>query len=225
MEDGATLTASVLPNEWDSRRKSWSRRRILQEIRAEPHYRDSGFLQTPMQRTKPAKLTSLTHLATVAFSKYAPALHRYVLRRLRQPEDAPDLTQVIFERFLAVENAELVRNPQAYLFGIASHVVSEYRMREHHNPVTYDSEIVEQAAENLEHATPDNLAERLGAERAINEALACLPDMHRAVLLMVKREGMSYEEAARASKLTVNTIGTYVMEARAKVKAFLEQRA
>lgn len=164
---------------------------------------------------------SIGRLTTAAFRKYAPALHRYVLRRLRRPEDVPDLTQVIFERFLALEDADLVRNPQAYLFGIASHVVSEFKMREEHNRVTFDSEAVEQAGQSLEYALPDDLADRLGMARELDHALSRLSDTHRAVLLLVKREGMSYEEAARATRLSVNTVAMYVMEARSKVKSML----
>lgn len=166
----------------------------------------------------------MTHLTAVAFRKYAAALHRYVLRRLRAPQVAPDLTQAIFERFLAIEDVELVRNPQAYLFGIASHVVSEFRMRADRDLVTYDSQIVEHIAETPEHASPDDLADRLGLQRELDHALDQLSDSHRAVLLMVKRDGLSYEEAAQATGLTVNTIATYVMEARAKIKRLLGER-
>jgi RNA polymerase sigma factor (sigma-70 family) len=176
-----------------------------------------------MRQAKPGISSSIAHLTAEAFRKYAPALHRYVLRRLRRPGDAPDLTQVIFERFLAVEDAALVRNPQAYLFGIASHVVSEFRMREEHGLVTFDSEMTDQVADGLEHSVPDDLADRLSLSREIEHALSTLSDTHRAVLLLVKREGLTYEEAAAAMQLTVNTIGTYVMEARAQMKQVLSR--
>jgi RNA polymerase sigma factor (sigma-70 family) len=167
---------------------------------------------------------AIAQLSAAAFRKYAPALHRYVLRRLRQPQDAPDLTQAIFERFLQMQDTELVRNPQAYLFGIASHVVSEFRMREDKNLVTYDSQMVDQAAAGLAHAAPDTLAEQLNLQREMDRALARLSAAHRAVLLLVKRDGLSYEEAAAAMGLTVNTVATYVMEARAKMRGILDRR-
>src|SRR5882762_8017981 len=99
-------------------------------------------------------------LAALAFRKYAPALHRYIERRVRRPGTALDLTQDIFERFLQIKDTDAVRNPQAYLFGIASHVVREARFQEEKSLVAYDSEAVEEASQKIEHALPDEMAER-----------------------------------------------------------------
>lgn len=49
---------------------------------------------------------------------------------MRRPGTALDLTQDIFERFLQIADTDAVRNPQAYLYGIASHVVREALFRE-----------------------------------------------------------------------------------------------
>ena len=46
----------------------------------------------------------------------------------------------------------------------------------------------------------------------------------RTVLLLVKRDGLSYEETARKTRLNVNTVKTYVFEARARVKVILKDR-
>src|SRR5688572_2975627 len=132
-------------------------------------------------KTKPA--SPVSRLTLLAFRKYAPELHRYLLRRIRREADASDLTQEIFERFLRTDKAEMIRNPQAYLFGIASHVVSDARMKEDKSLVTYDSEAVGQAGEELAHALPDDLAERLGMAQELKFALSRLLDTHRAVLL------------------------------------------
>lgn len=174
-----------------------------------------------MSQFKAKAPNPMSRLAAVAFRKYSTGLHRYILRRMRRESDIADLSQEIFERFLRVNKQEMVRNPQAYLFGIASHVVSDARMREDKNLVTYDSEILEQTAETLDHALPDTLAENTDAAQELGYALAKLPDTHRAVLLLVKRDGLSYQEVARQLNLTVATVTLYVFEARAKVKMLL----
>src|SRR6267378_6385638 len=94
----------------------------------------------------------VARLVALAFRKYAPELHRYIERRMRRPGMAPDLTQDIFERFLQIEDTDVVRNPQAYLYGIASHVVREALFREDQSLVTYDSDAVEETGGRRDHA-------------------------------------------------------------------------
>jgi len=161
--------------------------------------------------------------AATAFEQYGPALHRYLLRRLRRPEDVPDLTQEIFERFLKKKDrAELIRNPLAYLYGIASHVVSEAHYEEQQNRVTCDSELLTRLDDRFDSASPDQLAEQLGLQRDLLDALALLPRNHLLAVLLVEGQDMSYEEAAQASGFTRNTIATYLMHARAKLKLILQ---
>jgi RNA polymerase sigma-70 factor (ECF subfamily) len=159
-------------------------------------------------------------LVSAGFRQYAAELHRFLLRRLRRPQDADDLAQEVFMRFLRLSNVELVRNPQAYLFGIASHVVREFHLhaeqeREH---LTFDSEEAGEASENPGVLEPDELAGRLNLQQQLQRALTQLPPMHRAVLLLVKRDGLSHEEAAKAAGISFHTVEKYIVEARAKLK-------
>ena len=163
-------------------------------------------------------------LAALAFRRYAPELHRYIERRMRRTGSVPDLTQDVFERFLQVKDADAVRNPQAYLYGIASHVVREALFREEQNLVDFDSDTLQQAGERLEHALPDDISERLALEQDLEYALSQLPLMHQTVLLLVKRDGLSYEETAQRTHLTVSTVTNYVFQARAKMQMILKDR-
>jgi RNA polymerase sigma-70 factor (ECF subfamily) len=52
----------------------------------------------------------------------------------------------------------------------------------------------------------------------LDRALTQLPATHQLVLLLVKRDGMSYAEAAEASGLSVHTIEKYLVEARAQLR-------
>jgi len=162
------------------------------------------------------------HPVDAAFRKYAPALHRYVTQRVRRPSDAPDLTQEIFERFMQVPHRDVVRDAQAYLYSIASHLVSEWREREERRPVTYDTGAMQAAAESLDYSSPDKLAERLSIQQDLRYALAQLPPMQRAVLLLAKREGLTHEEIAQKTGLLTSTVTNYVSEACAKVKLLLK---
>jgi RNA polymerase sigma-70 factor (ECF subfamily) len=169
----------------------------------------------PSESTKP-----MASFARSAFQKYAPALHRFLVRRIRRPQEIDDLSQEVFARLLRVEKAEIVRKPASYLFGIAANVVREFRIRaEHdHDRVTFDSRMVEYLAEHPFEAPDDDMADRLSLRRQLERGLAQLPRTHRVVLLMVTRDGLSHEEAAKAAKLSVHTVEKYVTDARARLK-------
>ena len=162
----------------------------------------------------------LSVAVAAAFERYAPALHRYLRSRVHEPASAADLTQEIFERFLQVPPTEPVRNTQGFLYGIASNVVSEYRYRQQHGGVDFDSEAASVAGERLENAEPDD-SDRLAMRQELDLALRQLPPVHRAVFLLVKREGLSYAEVTERTGLEESTAMTYVYEARAKMKIVL----
>jgi RNA polymerase sigma factor (sigma-70 family) len=90
--------------------------------------------------------------------------------------------------------------------------------------VTYDSEAIEAADGIVEHAWPDDAAERLSLQQDLQRALLQLPATHRTVLLLIKREGYSYEEAAQRMNLSAATVTSYLHDARARVKLLLERR-
>jgi RNA polymerase sigma factor (sigma-70 family) len=154
---------------------------------------------------------------------YSPALHKYLLRRIRAAA-VPDIAQEVFLRFVRVNALDRIRNPLGYLCTIASHVIREVRLRDEARPFIYDSIAAEAASESLENAEPADLAERIGLARDLEAAISRLPPTQRAVLLLVKHAGFSYEEVARETGLSPATVRVYLAEARAKVQLLLQGR-
>jgi len=148
-----------------------------------------------------------------------------LLRRVQRPEDVADLTQEIFELFVRrKERPEVVRNPLAYLFRIAFHVVGDALADERRNPVTFDSELVAEDLTTDKPRSSEDSAEDLVVQADVLAALKKLPENHLAALLLVEGQGMSYKEAAQASGFTPSTIATYVMHGRAALKLALDDR-
>ena len=55
------------------------------------------------------------------------ALRRFLASRLRNAlDEVPDLIQEVFLRLLRVTRLESVQSPEAYLFGIARHVLHQH---------------------------------------------------------------------------------------------------
>ncbi|MDP9083490.1 MAG: sigma-70 family RNA polymerase sigma factor [Pseudomonadota bacterium] len=143
-----------------------------------------------------------------------------LVRRLRHTQDADDLAQEVFARLLRIKDAELVLDPRAYLLGIAAHVVGEFLQRRQREPVIFDSDMTDECAgQTATHAC----AEQLKLQNRLDLALARLPTTHKLVLLLVKRDGLSYTEAAKSSGLSVHTIEKYLVEARARLRLMLAQ--
>lgn len=157
------------------------------------------------------------------FERYAQALHQYLVRRVRRPEDVEDLTQEIFELFVRrKDRSQVVRNPLAYLFRIAFHVVGAALAEEGRSPVTFDFQSVPAHLEPESRASSGEEAEALAAERDVLAALSRLPVNHLTALMLVEAHGMSYKEAARITGFTPSTIASYVTHARAALRLALD---
>jgi RNA polymerase sigma-19 factor, ECF subfamily len=173
-----------------------------------------------------AKLKNVPRFAAQAAASYGARLHRFLARRLRQNRDAEDLAQEVYMRLLYVEQADLIQNPQAYIFKVAGQVVGEFHKRaqvtqEH---LTYDTETVERLADQVPDETTDDLAQRLCTQDQLRRALAELAPMHRMVLLLKKYEGHSYKEIARRLSLSERTVERYLADAKEQLKTLLWDR-
>src|SRR5437016_3518300 len=84
------------------------------------------------------------------FAEYSPDLHRFLLRLLQSRADVADLMQEIVIAFMAVPRETVIEDPAKYLFGIAKHLVSGFLAKANRNPVTYDSDAVDDLLERPE---------------------------------------------------------------------------
>ena len=171
---------------------------------------DSSGPKQNSERHSPA-----SRFAGRAFVEYASGLHRYLALRLRNSEDVRDLAQEVFLRLLRFNKREFVEQPQAYLYRVAYHVLCDFRGREAHELVNFDSESYEQSAvEAADHSpAPEEAYDQRVRQMRLERALETLPPMQRAVFLMQKREGHSYAETAQALGLSVKTVKTYLFRA------------
>jgi len=155
-----------------------------------------------------------------AYREYSRALHRYLVRRLHRPADIDDLAQEVFLRFLRIDDMEAIRQPHHYFFGIAGNVIREYRMRQEaeHSRVTYDSDAVDAEAEHPHELASEDFADQLDRVQQLEKALLRLAPLDRAVVVFIKRDGMSYEETAQATGLTYYQVEKYYFRALSQLR-------
>ncbi|HEY0687112.1 MAG TPA: RNA polymerase sigma factor [Steroidobacter sp.] len=158
-----------------------------------------------------------------SFRDYDKHLHRYLAHRLPRPQDAEDLAQEVYLRLLRIDGEKCVEKPLAYIYGIASHLVADYRSetrREHERLRDDDDEVLEDGWE----ASTDNLADRLNLQQQLERALAQLPRTQALVLLAHKHRGLSYEEVAAELGLSVHTVEKYITQAKARIRTMTWER-
>ena len=173
----------------------------------------------------PETVSTGAQLATSVFRRYKAELHRWLTRRLRNPDKADDVAQEIFVRLTRVDKAAYVRQPLSYVFGIAFHVISELQIKEEQERVvSYDSDAIDRLSDSEQYSAPDEFVDRLNLQRQLEKAFAELPPHYQTVLLLCKRDGMSYEEAAAVSGLSVHTVEKYLVRARARMMAIAWDR-
>lgn len=164
-------------------------------------------------------------LARLAFERYGDALQRYLMRRLQRRQDAHDLAQEVYLRLLRVEDADLVRKPQAYMYRVASHVVYEFRLKEEQEKrsMIIDSDVLAELAERVGDASGDDVAGRVGSQLDIDRALAQLPLIEQAIVLLQKRDGMSYQQVADRLGLSKHTVKKYLFRALLRLRSAADQ--
>jgi RNA polymerase sigma-70 factor (ECF subfamily) len=150
---------------------------------------------------------------------YKRELHRYLLRRLARPQDLDDVAQEVYLRLIRIDDAEYMRTPLAYLYRVAANVLHDWNEIEHHHEhVVANSDEVERWAETPDAAWPEDPNERADLARQIDRALAELPPLQAAILVMFEGQGMSYREVARELQVSEHTVEKYLTKARARMR-------
>lgn len=150
-------------------------------------------------------------------------LKKFFYRRSCQ-NDVDDLVEEVILRLLKTPESteDLIREPMAYFYGVAKHVLTDHRIQleAEAKHVIVDSETVDEIGEQLiaEHG---RIEERLNLLQQLNTALSRLPPTHALVLLLHKRDGLSYEEVAKQLDLSVHTVEKYVTQAKTRLREML----
>lgn len=168
------------------------------------------------------KSTPQSTTSTIAtFRRYGPELQQFLLRRISRAHEVEDIVQEVFLRLLRIGNSDFVRNPRAYIYGIALHVVREFRMRavKAGTWATLDPKDIVDLADELSEPGHDELATQLDIQQRLERALRRLPAAHRTVFLLHKRDGYTYEEIAKQLNISVHTVDKYLLQAKVRIRA------
>jgi RNA polymerase sigma-70 factor (ECF subfamily) len=142
---------------------------------------------------------------------YADNVYRFILKNLRQEEDARDVVQSAYEKLWKNRDGVEAGKSKSYLFTIAYH-----QMIDHLRKIKR----VDLRADFREEAkVSDKPVSRLKA--ALEVALGRLNDTQRSLVLLKDYEGYSYTEIGQIMELTESQVKVYLHRARLQLKNYL----
>ena len=162
-------------------------------------------------------------LITGLVASHGVKLRRFLLLRLRNAADVPDILQEVYLRMLRVPNVESIRSPEAYLFTVAQHVVQQHGLRQSATPPSIElSEML-----NSARAVPDvDPVLELDAQQCLEQLQAELDRLSpklRATFLLHRRDGLSLEEIAERLGTSLPMVKKNLMQALVQLRQRLEK--
>jgi RNA polymerase sigma-70 factor (ECF subfamily) len=146
-----------------------------------------------------------------------PRLRRHAQSLLYSRADAEDLVQDCLEAALtksgSLQDPERLRG---WLFSILNNLFLMRLRAQARRGATLP---IEDFADSLSAAVP---AEDRGTARDLARAMGRLSAEHRQILLLIKVEGQSYQEAASALGVPIGTVMSRLARARQRLRALLE---
>lgn len=167
--------------------------------------------------------------AGALFKSYHDRIYRYIVRLVKDPAEAEDLTQETFLR--AYRGGDSLRDPQAvrgWLYRIATHVCLD-RLRQRKPQVSLEgSSGDEEDRDRIKtpcspSPSPLEITERKETSACVQRCLDFLPDKYRAVILLREAHSLTAAEIADLLGVTVTTIKIRLHRARRMLQQVMER--
>jgi len=138
-------------------------------------------------------------------------LLRFISRRIRSSADARDVAQEAYVRLLRLERKDLIRDPRPYLYRIAANVLYELELGRKADSAGLTRWLAELQIDS-ERDRVDHDAELLMLRRRLESALKGLSPKCRAVVVLHRREGMTYEEIGAKIGISTSMVKKYLAQ-------------
>ena len=158
---------------------------------------------------RPWKMTVSDY--NTAVTQFADGLYRFVLKNLKDEDEARDVVQETFEKVWLKAATVDAAKVKSYLFTTAYHfmLASIKRANRH------------QSIDNTFHVIKTEPKINFDTKKIIDEAVAKLPIDQRSVIMLRDYEGYSYEEIGTITGLSESQVKVYIFRARTTLKNYL----
>jgi RNA polymerase sigma-70 factor (ECF subfamily) len=177
----------------------------------------AGEVEVDSGHTKPPRGKAAEQIGQ-AYSRYSNELKNFFVHHSRRTQSSDDLMQEVYVELLRYSPREMVREPQAYLYKIAWHVVNRSNARSQRDAVPHEPQNLERIANRDESRRADDPGAALDAQQQVLRVLGELPPLYGATLMLSRRDGLSYSQIARELNISTHTVRKYLTRALAHLK-------
>ncbi len=144
------------------------------------------------------------------FAEHRSALQAFFSRRLKVKHDASDLVQEVYLRLLRVKDADAIRNPEGYLYTVATNLVYEHAVLARRQAAPLDPDQVFVEAEPARASGFEDLFDLDARVVRLREVVAQLPAKCRATLHLKYQHGLTYQEIAERIGVSPHMVQKYL---------------
>lgn len=161
---------------------------------------------------------------TAVEQTHGPRLRRYLSVRLRNASaDVPDLMQEVFLRLLRVEDHEAIRNPQAYLFTVARHVLHQHSLQQSATGRTVEINEVIAELDELPGSDPATQVELEKRFESLGRELAKVSPRAYATLILHRCDGVPLKDISEMFGVSYTMTKRYLAKALSYCQQYLDE--
>ncbi|MBK7171618.1 MAG: RNA polymerase sigma factor [Gammaproteobacteria bacterium] len=169
------------------------------------------------------KPSGVSGIVSVFWHNEVP-LKRFLRRFTSSHHDVDDICQETILRALEAERDREIREPRAFLYGIARNVVRDRLDRESRSIIDF---IADFSPDEYLHHEP-SVEEQLDSRKRMmlfTEAAATLPGQCQRVFVLKKVYGYSHKEIARELDISISTVEKHVAAGLKRCLEYMQQHA
>ena len=143
--------------------------------------------------------------------QHADGIYRFILKNIRDTEDARDVVQDTFEKLWKTVENVAYEKAKSYLFTTAYHTMID-KIRKDKRKTAYDD-----SYENI----LSHESQYSDLKEILNEAVNKLPPVQKSVVMLRDYEGYDYREIGNITGLTESQVKVYIYRARIFLKEYI----
>jgi RNA polymerase sigma factor (sigma-70 family) len=144
------------------------------------------------------------------FTHHSASLLAFFYRRIKSKSEAADLVQEVYLRMLRVKDTDAIKNPEGYLFTVASNLVIEQSVLQRRQSTATRFDEATDAQQIAPQASFDELFDSATQVTRLREVLAQLSPKCQAAVHMKYQHGLKYDEIAEQLNISPHMVQKYL---------------